>query len=89
MSMSTNVIGIKPADEKWKKMKAIWDSCQKGKIAPPEEVFAYFEYKDPDPKGIKVEIENQKYEDEGSSGVEVDISKLSKDIKIIRFYNSW
>ena len=44
---------------------------------------------EPDPKGIKVDIEHQEYQAQYSSGVEVDISSLSKDIKIIRFYNSW
>lgn len=28
MSMSTNVYGIKPPDERWKMMKKVWDTCR-------------------------------------------------------------
>lgn len=27
MGMSMHVVGYKPADEHWKKMKAAWDAC--------------------------------------------------------------
>jgi hypothetical protein len=42
MSMSTHVKRIVPPDEQWKKMKAIYDSCEAAGIEAPDEVSDYF-----------------------------------------------
>lgn len=94
MSMSTSVVGIKPPDEKWKKMKAIWDSCVAADVDPPNEVSEFFGWEDPDNSGVLVYKDKmgdaiQKYDDNYQSGYEVHIDKLPSDIKIIRFTNSW
>lgn len=93
MSMNTNIVGFRPPDEKWKKMKAIWDSCNEAGIEPPAEVDRFFNGIPPDGSGVEVEIENtsccRKYQEEMRSGYEVEIAKLPKDIKIIRFWNSF
>jgi hypothetical protein len=87
--MSTHVLGFKPPDEKWKKMKAIWDSCQAAGIDPPQEVEKFFDYCDPDPNGVEVKIEATEWRDNAREGYEIDVSKLPKDVTILRFYNSW
>ena len=92
MSMSTNVIGFKPVDELWNKMKKIYDSCKDANIDLPKEVNKYFGYEEPDDNGIEVDISEASFEwnDENCrEGIEIDINKLPKDIHIIRFYNSW
>lgn len=91
--MSTHVVGFKPPDDKWKKMKAAWDACEEAEIEVPEEVEEFFGGEPPDEAGVTVEIDGheccKEYSEEGSSGYEIDISKLPKDVRIIRVYNSW
>lgn len=93
MSMSTSVSGFRPPDEKWKKMKAIWDSCEKADIAVPDEVENFFDGGPPDDLGVEIDLEHldccNPYGSDDGGGFEVKISKLPKDIKIIRFCNSW
>lgn len=94
MSMSTHIVGIKPADEKWKQMKTIYDACEKAGIEIPDEVYYFFNEESPDPSGVKVYRDVlggavQKYSGDAESGYEVHIDRLPKDVKIIRFTNSW
>lgn len=90
MGMSTHIIGFRPPDEKWKKMKIIWDACEAADVTPPEEVLIFFDHEPPDDKGVEVAIEAKDWSDKDmSQGYEVDITKLPKGLTIIRFYNSW
>ncbi len=93
MSMSTHVIGFRPPDEKWKKMKAVWDACQKAGIDVPKNVLEFFDGEDPHESGVMVELGGtlccSKYVSDGESGYEIDLSKLPDGIKTIRFFNAW
>jgi len=94
MGMSTSVYGIVPADEKFKKMKAIYDLCEETGVVPPEEVIDFFDGDRPDDSGAVVWLEGNtpaisEWFDDCASGYEVDISKLDPKIKILRFANSW
>ena len=93
MGMSTSVYGIRPPDEKWKKMIAIWDSCESAGINPPEEVLKFFNGEPPDPKGVIIYLNEKsgvsEWKDGAAEGYEVDLLKLPKDIKLLRFVNSW
>jgi hypothetical protein len=96
MGMSMHVVGIRPADEKWQKMKQVWDACIEANISPPAEVDKvdkFFNGDTPDDKGVLVEIRSKactsEYNEDMREGIEVDISKLPKDVKIVRFYCSW
>jgi hypothetical protein len=98
MGMSMSVVGIKPADEKYKKMIVVWDACQKAGVAPPKEVTDFFGDEVPDPAGIQVDLIPypkpwasgvSEYKTEYTDGFEVDLRKLDPDLKILRFYCSW
>ena len=89
MGMSTWVKGIRPPDDKWKKMKAIWDACDKADIDVPDEVDDFFEGEPPDEKGVVVDIKEHRYSENSRAGIEVYIDELPKDVKIIRFVNAW
>ena len=89
MSMSTHIIGFIPPDKKWKEMKAIYDACVKANIEVPEAVNEFFNGYPPDPKGRYVEVQSEKYNAEGQGGIEIELSKIPKNVKFIRFYNSW
>jgi len=93
MGMSTSVLGFKPADEKFHKMKEIYLKCDELEISPPDEVEDYFDGYGVEGDGVRVDIKEMDccsvYHGEVGNGYEVDITKLPKDVKIIRFYNSW
>lgn len=93
MGMSTHVVGFKPPDDKWKKMKAVWDACSKAGISVPDDVLEFFGHATPDSKGVEVEIEDHECCDEynarESQGFEINIKKLPPDVTVIRFYNSY
>jgi len=89
MSMTTHVIGIVPADEKWLKMKEVWDVCRAAGFDPPDEVYDFFEGQDPDDKGMAVEIPHEEWAADMDQGVEIEVANIPDKVKIIRFYNSW
>jgi len=95
MSMSTHVVGIKPPDEKWQKMKAVWDACREAGVEVPDDVNCFFECETPDDKGVLVDLADNyspvatKWSNISSGGYEIKLEDLPADIKIIRFYNSW
>jgi len=96
---SMYITGIKPPDEKWMKMKAIYDSCNDAGVEAPEEVMDFFADEAPDSKGVLVPLATQYDGDldehhecvekwdapEMTYGMELDLSKLPKDIKVLRF----
>jgi hypothetical protein len=91
MGMSTHVIGFRPPDEKWRKMKAVWDACADAGTSPPKEVSEFFQWTTPDPRGVEVDLRacSTKFNDDSRDGIEIDVNKLPKDVTIIRFYNAF
>ncbi len=92
MGMSTNVIGFRPPDEKWKKMKAVWDACLAADTDIPEDVNTFFNGDPPDERGVEVELTGPccaEWSDDYRQGYEIDVTKLPEGLAIIRFYNSW
>jgi hypothetical protein len=93
MSMTTYVYGIAPADDKWRAMKAIWDSCTAAGVAIPDEVTEFFNGEPPEPNGVKIDLrENHgvmKFEHDSTEGLLVDLDKLPKQVRLLKFCNSW
>jgi hypothetical protein len=98
MSMSAHIVGFVPPDEKWEKMKQVYDACKAAGIDPPDRVIKFFGGEAPDPAGVERHLDVMtrasavkawSAEHGASSGFEVDLRKLDPDIKILRFYNSW
>jgi hypothetical protein len=96
--MSTHVVGIKPPDEKWRQMKAVYDACIEAEVEIPEEVREFFEHDTPDDAGVVIDLDDDyapspavsKWSDgKERSGFEVKLEELPEGIKIIRFYNAW
>lgn len=89
MSMSMRVVGLVPVDDKWRAMKALWDSCYKLKIAPPKEVIDFFNEEYPEEENaVVVDITHTDYYADMGEGFEVSLDDLPKDVKKIRFYCS-
>jgi len=93
MSMSTHIIGFRPPDKKWKEMKKVYDACIEARLEIPKEVDEFFGGEEPDESGVMLEIEEdeavEEWSDDMRQGFQVDVTKLPKDLKYIRFYNSW
>lgn len=89
MSMSTHVIGFAPPDAQWQKMKDIWDACKRAGIGLPEEVVEFFNGTPPDERGVEVEINATKWQDDSREGFEISVADIPEHVKLIRFYNSW
>lgn len=89
MSMSTEVIGFIPPDEKWEAMKKIWEACEDQGINPPSEVMDFFDGINPNPAGVEIEIPHREYNGNMESGIEIDIGDIPEHCKTIRFYNSY
>lgn len=91
MSMSSYVYGFRPPDEEWKKKKEAFDACQKAGVSPPEEIWEFFGNEDPDEAGVQVDIKEavENYSAENVDGFQVDLKKLPKNIRYIRFVNSY
>ena len=92
MSMSSSVVGFRPADDKWKKMKKIWDSCEEADVAIPKDVLDFFDGEYPgDKPGMEINIKKavSEWGNADAQGFEVDIDKLPSSVRTLRFYNSW
>lgn len=96
MSMSTHVVGFKPPDDKWKKMKEVWDACEAAGVEPPLKVSNFFNDEPPDALGVEtseVELARlgaiREWKAEMREGYEIFIDKLPKDVKVIRVFNSY
>lgn len=91
MGMSTHIIGIKPPDKKWRKMKGVWDACVEAGVNVPAEVNKFFEGFPPDSAGVHVNIDQavEKYSEYAQEGYEVYINSLPENVSVIRFFNSW
>ena len=96
VSMSTMVVGFKPPNETWLRMKAVWDACAQAHVEPPREVQLFFDYQEPQPHGVRITAQQltehgalREWRDDCSEGYEIDVLKLPKDVTVVRFYNSW
>ena len=94
MSMSTSVSGFVPPDEKFNAMYAVYQSCEKAGVPIPVEVSKFFNGEKPDINGVIIHLTHgspavKEWHNDYAQGYEVDLTKLPKDIKILRFDNTW
>lgn len=93
MAMNTHVVAIKSPDEKWRKMKAIYDACTDAEVEIPDEVDDYFNNEPPDEDGVVIELEDEAccavWNEDGFDGYIINLSLLPKDVTSIKFFNSY
>lgn len=99
MGMSLNVVGFVPPDEKFQKMRDVYDACRAAGVAVPKDVKEFFGHAEPDPAGVEVSLRpdypdgkncTKEWNHDGDAvGFEVDLDKVPKHIKVIRFYAGW
>ena len=93
MGMSTNVVGIVPADEKYKQMVAAAKALELAGLGITDEINEFFDWEWPiNEGGMVVDINKEaisEYNADMEQGYDIDISKLDPKIKTIRFTNSY
>jgi len=99
MSTSYSVHAFKPADERWERMKLVWDACEAAEVAPPVEVDDFFAGQPPSDNGVDVKLTSYpedgddesitRWDRDGAWGFDVDIRKLPADTHIVRFQASY
>lgn len=84
MSASINIEFICPPDEKYDKMKQVWNLCKEMNIEVPEEVGTFFNWEEPSIHGtiiyqpdclIKANFYNESM---------IEVEKIPSNIKFIR-----
>ena len=74
-------------------MAAVWTACETAGVDIPDDVLDFFDgdERGPDQPGAVIDIEQAvtAYVDDAQQGYDVDITKLPKSLRIIRFYNAW
>lgn len=92
-SPSMYIKGIRPPDEEYQQMKAVYDACQVAKIPVPDRVMDFFNWQDPNPHGILTDLDLSdavtEWREREREGFEVELAKLPKNITHLRFYLSW
>lgn len=88
--MSTHVIGFAEPDEEFKKKIAAYRALEAAGEEIPDSLNEYFNWEEPDEAGLEVELETTEWSDNNyRDGYELDLSKVPKHVKKLRFYNSW
>jgi len=91
MTMDTGITGYKDGDEEWKKKKDEFQAYRNAGVDAPNELWDYFEADPKDLPGMIVDINGaiRTLRSHSANGYEVDLEKLPKGVKKIRFCNSW
>ena len=80
--------GIIPADEKFKKMYNIYKECDLVGIEPPKAVVEFFNNDEPCEDGVVIRLRDlSTFTTDCSEGLTLDVDKIPKDVKTIRFVN--
>jgi hypothetical protein len=98
MHMDTFVVAFRPPDEEYFRMKALYEesmavasnSCSQPDL-PDDVIKCFCCMGEPDDAGAEVVLGDALQEWEGfmSEGYEIHIDKLPKDVRVVRFINSW
>lgn len=96
MSMSTHISGVRDLDGQFQKMIDLKNACDAADVPYPKEVKDYLQYPGESEdylrkelSSIDIETSIRKVDDEYADIWEVDLSKLSAEVKAIRFTNSY
>ena len=96
MGMSVRITGLRPPDERWERMRDVWEACRVAGVPLPAEVDHFFDHKDPHPKGVEVLlgdlIESGALRTGGNEVVawfDLDVTKLPDGVTKLRIYDDW
>jgi hypothetical protein len=89
--MSSHVVGFRPPDADWLKMKLAYDSCEAAGVPVPDVVDKFFNCEPPDELGVQVNLDSAAthWSADMQEGMEIELAKVPKSVTHIRFYNSY
>ena len=90
--MDLHVVGFVPPDDKWNKMKTIYEACEEFGIQVPKEVLRFFRDGSPSDPGLAIRLSDngpaREWRNADWEGYELDVADIPEDVKTIRFYRS-
>lgn len=97
MGMHTYVLGFAPPDEKYVRMLKARQACLDAGLEVPASIDEFFQGENPDPVGFSISLSGVKkyakacrpWKEDSREGFEIVLDELPKNIKVIRFVNSW
>lgn len=82
------VVGLSFPDDTWRKMRAVYDACEDAGLSVPSKVLEYFDYKEPNERGLEINltVSDAVREDmvETREVVEIELSKIPANITVLR-----
>lgn len=89
MSISYYIKGVLVPDEKYLKMKQIFDLCSQSNIKPPSEVWDFFDGSPPTRDGQEFSITYREVNDNYRTFYEIDVKDIPEKTNKIRFVISY
>jgi len=91
MSADLIISGFRPADERYEKMRSVYNNMRELNLTVPNEVLNFFDGNGPNEHGSEVSIKDAitPYKGVETDGFDIDLSKLPKDVTVIRAYIQW
>lgn len=95
MGMSTHITAFRDMDSNFKQMLEIKLFCDSRKVSYPKEVTDFFGSLVCENEEYLIEsftemkVPTRSYSSDGRKGFEIDVKDIPKEVKTIRFYNSW
>lgn len=83
-----SIIGVVPNDDKWKKMKAVYDACIIAKTSLPDEVYDFFRGGKPDPNGNLIDLTDrcvERDDDVNTKSLDLSVESIPTSVKNIKF----
>lgn len=87
MSVSLGIRGVVEPTEEFNKKYVAYKACEDAEVEIPNELRGYFDWAEPNQSGLVVDISDVSEQRDGM--VEIDLTKLRKDITKIQVYLSW
>jgi hypothetical protein len=92
--MSTHIVGVRNLDGQFTNMMKVKKACDMAGIGYPQEISKYFKHPQESEQYLRLEMEEMeiKFKEISENGTvcyEVNLKDLPKEVKSIRFSNSW
>lgn len=96
MGISTHVVGMRDLGGQFARMIAAKEACEEAGVSYPKELVEYFETPGETPmylqqkmQEVNIDVAVSEDSDDGTNSWVVDLSKLPKEVKSIKFSNSY
>lgn len=82
-------MGVTPPDAEFKKMLDAYNACVAAGVEVPKKVYEFFNHSNPDPRGLELRLKEEHGLSKVQYGFDVELAKLPKNVKILKFVLSY